>query len=115
MNSPTDWLLVIKHEDGTKGYINLWEAIEQGRLIVKTNPLNRARVTDACADTPEYRYDVDTDFGAKQEDDQRKAWLQTMANYPKSDCMVCSKHDYLCVCGGHCYECCKCTPDDLPA
>lgn len=65
MNSPTDWLLVIKNNDGSKGYINLWEAIEQGRLLVKTSPLSRAEVTDACADCPENRHDIDTNFGLK--------------------------------------------------
>lgn len=60
-----DWMLVITHEDGSRGYINLWQAIEQGRLTVKVNPLNRARVTDICADTEENRRDIDTEFGTK--------------------------------------------------
>jgi hypothetical protein len=63
MDSPHEWLLVIQHEDGSKGYINLWEAIESGRLIVRVNPLNRAYVVDACGDTPENRNDIDTGFG----------------------------------------------------
>jgi hypothetical protein len=65
MNSPADWLLVVEYEDGTRGYINLWQAIEEGRLTVKINPLNRAKVTSACGDCPENRHDIDTNFGAE--------------------------------------------------
>jgi hypothetical protein len=67
MNSPVDWLLVVTYEDGSKGYINLWQAIEEGRLTARMNPLNRAKVTDACADSPENRRDIDTNFGANAE------------------------------------------------
>lgn len=59
MNSPMDWLLVIECEDGSWGYINLWQAIAESRLVVKINPLNRARVRDACADTGDNRQDIE--------------------------------------------------------
>lgn len=66
MNTPLDWLLVVEYEDGSKGYINLWDAIQQGRLTVKMSPLNRCLVVDACADCPENRHDIDTNFGADE-------------------------------------------------
>lgn len=47
-------------------------------------------------------------------DDQKRAWLQTMASSDKAGCTRCGSHDYVCVCGSHCYDCCECTPDNLP-
>lgn len=54
-NSPEDWLIIVQLENGDKACINLWEAIEQGLLTLRVNPLNRAKVIDACADCEENR------------------------------------------------------------
>lgn len=61
MKSPEHWLLLVTYEDGSKGCINLWQAIEEGRLIVKMNPLNRANVYSTCADTSDNRHDYGGD------------------------------------------------------
>lgn len=50
--SPEDVMLII-NVDGEKFYINLWQAIEEGRLLIKVNSLERAKVTDAAGDCEE--------------------------------------------------------------
>ena len=57
MNSPEDWLLVVELDTGERACINLWKAIEDRMLTMKVNPINRAKVVDICADTPEFRED----------------------------------------------------------
>jgi hypothetical protein len=47
--------------------------------------------------------------------EQKQAWLHTMATSEGYECSICGKHGPVCVCGSHCYEHCQCTPDDLPA
>lgn len=65
MFSPIEWLLVVEYEDGTRGHINLWQAIEEGRLTVRMNALTRAKVTDICGDSRENRDDIDAHSAPK--------------------------------------------------
>lgn len=60
-----EWLLVVEYKDGTRGYMNLWQAIEERRIVVRVNPLIHAKAVDICADVPENRHDIDTNFGIK--------------------------------------------------